>query len=177
MTRVLRESIIRRHRWFPFAEAAAREPTTALPISAGALSQHKINLSTSVGCLNVSNDRKIEWVRNSFVRRRYSLSSGLAGCSRVSRMSVSGEAWSRWLRSLEIRRRLCVRRWDRSCGAMASGDGFCGGWEALNRTVIQNEGHFVGLACAISLFYFRDFEFLQSRYRSEFRLLNTSKCK
>lgn len=51
--------------------------------------------------------------------RIHSSSNGFAVCSNVSTINVNGDALSRKLRSFEISRRLCVRRWDRLFGAMA----------------------------------------------------------
>lgn len=51
-------------------------------------------------------------------RLMYSRTSDLPDCSRLSMMSVNGDADSFWFRSFEMRSRLCVRRCCRFIGAM-----------------------------------------------------------
>jgi hypothetical protein len=51
----------------------------------------------------------------------YSASRGWPDCSRLSRIRVKGEDASLWLRSLDIKRMLCVRRCWIVDGAMVDG--------------------------------------------------------
>lgn len=51
-------------------------------------------------------------------RLMYSSSNGLADCWRESRRRVKGDAVSRWFSRREMRRRLCVRRWEVSLGGI-----------------------------------------------------------
>jgi hypothetical protein len=48
----------------------------------------------------------------------YSFRSGVAGCSKESKTSVSGDAVSRKLKSFEIKSKLCVRLCERLIGAI-----------------------------------------------------------
>lgn len=59
--------------------------------------------------------------RLTLARRIYSFARGVAGCSRESKRSVSGDAVSRRLSNFEMRSRLCVLLWDKLTGAMALG--------------------------------------------------------
>ena len=58
---------------------------------------------------------------HTFARCVYSASRGWPDCSRLSRIRVKGEDASLWLRSLEIKRMLCVRRCWIVDGAMVDG--------------------------------------------------------
>lgn len=97
-----------------------------------------MNASMPSGCLKVSKAIRVTWTFESytvclahlahreeeepylltFARRMYSLTSGVAGCSKESRRSVNGDAVSLRLKSFEIRSKLCVCRWDVFIGAM-----------------------------------------------------------